>query len=122
LIYSWERERVFWTCLVETSVVDAHPKLPSGLGNDNRVDQPPWMVDLPDEANAKQIFDLFIDEVLPLNGLLLGLLLYWIGVRVDLQMVVNHLPWDPRHLRWLPGKHTYISPEEGDEHEFQFTI
>jgi hypothetical protein len=89
---------VFWTCLVETSVVDAHPKLPSGLGNDNRVDQPPWMVDLPDEANAKQIFDLFIDEVLPLNGLLLGLLLYWIGVRVDLQMVVNHLPWDPRHL------------------------
>jgi hypothetical protein len=89
---------VFWTCLVETSVVDAHPKLPSGLGNDNRVDQPPWMVDLPDEANAKQIFDLFIYEVLPLNGLLLGLLLYWIGVRVDLQMVVNHLPWDPRHL------------------------
>jgi hypothetical protein len=37
-------------------------------------------------------------------------------------MVLNHLPWDPRHLRWLPGKHVYISPEEEDEHEFLFTV
>jgi hypothetical protein len=29
---------------------------------------------------------------------------------------------DPRHLRWLPGKHVYISPEEGDERKFLFTI
>jgi hypothetical protein len=36
----------------------------------------------------------FTDEVLPLNGLLPGHLLYRPGVEVDLQMVHNHLPRD----------------------------
>jgi hypothetical protein len=29
---------------------------------------------------------------------------------------------DPRHLRWLPVKHVYISSEEGDEREFLFVV
>jgi hypothetical protein len=37
-------------------------------------------------------------------------------------MVLNHLPRDPRHLRWLLGKHVDISPEEGDKREFVFAI
>jgi hypothetical protein len=37
-------------------------------------------------------------------------------------MVLNRLLWDPRHLRWLPRKHVYISPEEGDDREFLFTV
>jgi hypothetical protein len=37
-------------------------------------------------------------------------------------MVLNNLPRDPRHLRWFLGKHVNISPEEGDEHEFLFSI
>jgi hypothetical protein len=41
---------IFETCLVETSVVDAHLKLPTGLGDDNRVGQPSWVVDFPDES------------------------------------------------------------------------
>jgi hypothetical protein len=63
-----------------------------------------------------------LDKVLPLYGLLSRLLLDWSGIGVDLQMVLNHLPRDLRHLRWLPGKHVYISPEEGDEHEFLFAV
>jgi hypothetical protein len=98
LIYSWKRERIFGACLVETSVVDAHPKLPVGVRDDNRVAQPPWVVDLPYEASTEQLFYFFMDEVLPLSGLLLGLLLHRPGVRVDLQMVLNHLPKDPEHL------------------------
>jgi hypothetical protein len=98
LIYSWEREMVFWTCLVETSVVDAHQKLPACLGDDNRVGQPPWVVDLPDEANVKQLFNILSDKVLPLCGLLSGLLLDRSDVGVDLQMVLNHLPGDLKHL------------------------
>jgi hypothetical protein len=35
---------------------------------------------------------------MPLYGLLLGLLLDRPSVRVDLQMVLNHLPRDPSHL------------------------
>jgi hypothetical protein len=80
------------------------------------------VVDLPYEANVKQLLDFLKDEVLPLNGLLLGSLLDRSGIRVDLQMVLNHLPRDPRHLRRLPGKHVNISPEEGDEREFLFAV
>jgi hypothetical protein len=80
------------------------------------------VVVLPYEASVEQLLDFFTDEVLPLNGLLPRPLLDWSGVRVNLQMVLNHLPRDPRHLRRLPGKHIDISLEEGDEHEFLFTI
>jgi hypothetical protein len=62
------------------------------------------------------------DEILPLYRLFLGFLLHRPGVRVDLQMVLNHLPSDPGHLRRLPGKHIYISPKEGDECEFLFAV
>jgi hypothetical protein len=87
-----------WACLIETGVVDAHPKFPLGLGDDNRVGQPPRVVDLPYEASVEQLLEFFTDEVLPLNGLLPGLLLHRSGVGVDLQMVLNHLPRDFKHL------------------------
>jgi hypothetical protein len=98
LIYSWERERVFWTCLVETSIFDAHSKLPTGLWDDKRVGQPPWVMDLLNEASIKQLFVLFTDEVLPLNELFLGLLLDLSAIGLDIQIVLNHLPYDPGHL------------------------
>jgi hypothetical protein len=47
--------------------------LPARLGDDNRVSQPPWVVDLPDEPSVEQLLDFFTDEVLPLNRLLLML-------------------------------------------------
>jgi hypothetical protein len=70
-----EGERVFGACLVETGVVDAHPKLPTRLGDDNRVGQQLRVVGLSDKADVEQLFDLLMDEVLPLNRLLLRLLL-----------------------------------------------
>jgi hypothetical protein len=89
---------IFGTCLIETSVVDAHSKLPAGLWDDNRVGQQLRVVDLPNKAGVEQFFDLSTDEVLPLNGLFLGLLLDRPGVGVDCQMVLNHLPRNPGHL------------------------
>jgi hypothetical protein len=55
-------------------------------------------MDLFDEAGVKQLLDLLANEVLPLNGLSLRLLTHRLGVGVDLQMVLNHLPGDLRHL------------------------
>jgi hypothetical protein len=122
LVYSWKWKRVFGTCLIETGVVDAHLKLLTGLGNDNIVGQPPRVVDLLDKAGVEQLFNFFMDEVLPLNGLLSGFLLDWSCIGVDLQMVLNHLPKDPGHLWWLPDKHINISPQKGVEHEFLFAV
>jgi hypothetical protein len=50
------------------------------------------------------------------------LLTHRLVVRVDLQMVLDHLPGDPRHLRWLPCEHVCICLEEGDEREFLFFL
>jgi hypothetical protein len=55
-------------------------------------------MDLFDKAGVKQLPDLLANEVLPLNGLSLRLLTHRPGIGVNLQMVLNHLPRDPRHL------------------------
>jgi hypothetical protein len=69
---------IFGTCLIESCVIDAHSKLPIGLQDDQRIGQPPGVVDLPYEASVEQPFDFFTDEVLPLNRLHLGLC--WTGL------------------------------------------
>jgi hypothetical protein len=97
LIYSRKWIRVFWTCLIEIGVVDAHSKLPVCLRDHDRIGQPHWVVDLLDEASLQQLADLFTDEVLP-DGLLPRLLSDRSGVGPDLQMVLNHLPRDPGYL------------------------
>jgi hypothetical protein len=86
------------------------------------IGQPSRVVDLPYDASVEQLLDFFTDGVLLLNKLLLRPLLDWSGVGVNLQMVLNHLHGDPRHLRWLPGKHVDISLEDGDEREFLFVV
>jgi hypothetical protein len=79
-------------------------------------------MDLFDEASVQQLPDLLTDEVLLLNGLSPRLLTHRFGVRVDLQMVLDHLPGDPKHLRRFPCEHVGICLEEGDEREFLFFL
>ena len=79
-------------------------------------------MDLFDEASAQQLPDLLMDEILPLNGLSPRLLTHWFGIRVDLQMVLDHLPGDLRHLRWFPYENVGICLEEGDERNFLFLL
>jgi hypothetical protein len=100
----------------------SHLKLPVCLWNDDWIGQPHWVMNLFDEADVQQLLDLLSDEVLPLNRLSLRLLTHQFGVRVDLQMVLDHLPGDPRHLRRLPCEHVGICLEQGDEREFLFSL
>jgi hypothetical protein len=53
---------------------------------------------------------------------LLGFLLDQSVVGVDLQMMLDHLPMDLKHLRRFSDKHVNGSPEEGDECEFLFVV
>jgi hypothetical protein len=79
-------------------------------------------MDLFDEASVQQLLDLLTDEILPLDGLSPWFLTHRFGVRVDLQMVLDHLPGDPRHLRRFPCEYVGICLEEGDEREFLFFL
>ena len=79
-------------------------------------------MDFTDEAGVGELINLEVDEVLPLDGLLADFLLDRSGARKDLQSMLNHIPWDPRHVGRLPGKHVDVSPEECDEREFLFVI
>ena len=98
MVYAWKWIRVLGTSLIKAGVVDAHLKLPIRLGNDDWVGQPHWVMNLFDEAGVQQLLDLLSDEVLPLNRLSPRLLAHQPGIGVDLQMVLNHLLGDPRHL------------------------
>jgi hypothetical protein len=120
LIYSWKWIWVLGIGLIEVGVVDAHLKLPVSHGNDDWIGQPYWVMDLFDEASVQQLPNLLMDETLPLNGLSPRLLTHQLGIRVDLQMVLDHLPGDPRHLRWFPCEYIGIFLEEGDECDFLF--
>jgi hypothetical protein len=79
-------------------------------------------MELFDEASVQQLSDLLTDEVLSLNGLSLRLLTHRFGIRVDLQMVLDHLPRDPRHLRRFPCEYVGICLEEGDARDFLFLL
>jgi hypothetical protein len=79
-------------------------------------------VDLFDEASVLQLPDLLTDEILSLNGLSLRLLTNQFGVRVDLHMVLDHLPGDPMHLRRFLCEYVGICLEEGDERDFLFLL
>jgi hypothetical protein len=50
------------------------------------------------------------------------LLTHWPSVGVDLQVVLDHLPGNPRHLRRFPCEHVGICLEEGDKREFLFLV
>jgi hypothetical protein len=79
-------------------------------------------MDLFDEASVQQLLDLLTNEILPLNGLSPRLLTHRFGIRVDLQMVFDHLPGDPRHLRWFPCEYVGLCLEEGNERDFLFLL
>jgi hypothetical protein len=122
LIYSWKWIWVLGTGLIEVGVVDAHLKLPVSLGNDDWIGQPYWVMDLFDEASAEQLPDLLTDEILPLNGLSPRLLTHRFDIRVNLQMVLDHLLGDPRHLLRFPCEYVSIFLEEGDERDLLFLL
>ena len=75
-----------------------------------------------DQTSCLKFLDLFCNELLPLQGLLLDFLLYRSGVWADNKVVLDYLPGNTGDIRWLPGKHIDIRPQEGNERAFLFVI
>ena len=66
--------------------------------------------------------DLFCNKLLLLQGLLLDFLLDGLGMWADSKVVLDYLPRNTGDIRWLPGKHINIFPQEGNERTFLFVI
>src|SRR4051812_26165391 len=75
-----------------------------------------------DEACRFQLLDFFCDELLALHRLLPDSLLDGPRVRTDGEVVLNHFPGNAGDVRWLPGKHINIRPQESDERAFLFGV
>src|SRR3954466_11383060 len=74
-----------------------------------------------DEACRFQL-DLFCDELLALHRLLPDSLLDGPRMRTDGEVVLNHFPGNAGDVRWLPGKHIDIRPQESNERAFLFGV
>ena len=75
-----------------------------------------------DQTNCLKLPNPFGNELLPLQGLLLNLLLDRSGMWADSKVVLDYLPGNTGDIRWLPGKHIDIRPQEGNERAFLFFI
>jgi hypothetical protein len=42
--------------------------------------------------------------------------------RIDVEGMLDQLPWHPWHVRWLPREDVAVSPEEVDECVFLFGV
>ena len=69
-----------------------------------------------------EFLDLFGNELLLLQGLLSDFLLDGPGMWVDNKVVIDYLPGNTWDIRWLPGKHIDIHPQEGNDRAFLFVI
>src|SRR3990170_8333395 len=80
------------------------------------------MQDSFDQTSCLKFLDLFCNELLPLQALLLNLLLDGSGMWADSKVVLDYLPGNTGDIRWLPGKHINIRPQEGNERSFLFVV
>src|SRR3990170_6959104 len=74
------------------------------------------------QTSCLKFLDLFSNKLLPLQSLLSNLLLDGPGMRADNKVVLDYLPGNTGDIRWLPGKHIDIRPQEGNECAFLFVV
>ena len=75
-----------------------------------------------DQTSCLKFLDFLGNELLPLQGLLSNFLLDGSGMWTDSKVLLDYLPGNTRDIRWLPGKHIDIHPQEGNERAFLFVI
>src|SRR3990170_2933342 len=75
-----------------------------------------------DQTSCLKLLNLFGNELLPLQGLLSNLLLNRSGMWAGNKVVLDYLLGNTGDIRWLPGKHIDIHPQEGNKRAFLFVI
>ena len=105
---------------VEVSVINAHAPLPVLLFHQDRISQPVRMVNLLDEVGGRELRELASDGLFAVLRESVKSLLDRLCYLFDIQAVLDHLPWDTRHVGRFPSKNILVCLEEGDERAFLF--
>ena len=75
LIYPRQRETVFWACIVEIGVIDAHSPLPFLFGDHHYICQPIRILNFFNKSSFQQFVNLVPNNLLPVRVKLPNLLL-----------------------------------------------
>ncbi|KAL6342419.1 hypothetical protein AAG906_009092 [Vitis piasezkii] len=67
LIYPWQRKTVFWACIIEVGVIDAHSPFAFLFGYHHYICQPVWILYFSDESGLQQLVNLIQDNLLPIR-------------------------------------------------------
>src|SRR5438105_5921249 len=78
------------------------------------------MVNLPDEVGNPELRELISDGLFTVLRKSAESLLDQLCSLFDFQAVLDHLPWDTRHVGRFPSKNILVRLEEGDERAFLF--
>src|SRR5438105_15207583 len=78
------------------------------------------MVNLLDEVGGRELRELVSDGLFAVLSESVKWLLDWLCSLFDIQAVLDHLPWDTRHVRRFPSKNILVCLEEGDDSAFLF--
>ena len=65
LVYPWQRETVFWACIIEGGVIDTHPPFAFLFGYHHYICQPVRILHFSNESGFQQFVNLFPDNLLP---------------------------------------------------------
>lgn len=121
MVYSREFESILRIVFLEISIVDAHASvyfIP--FQYKNRVYKPSRMQNFSNESCNYQLSQ-FCSDCLPLiKGESMQLLPNQFHLRIDLQLVLDHLPGNPKHVCRLPCKHVPVILQEPNECAFLF--
>ena len=64
MVYPWQRETIFWACIVEVGVIDAHPSFAFLFRDHYHIFQPVWIFHLSNESGFQQFVNLIPDNLL----------------------------------------------------------
>src|SRR6266508_4002370 len=80
------------------------------------------MVNLFDEVGGRELRELVSNGLFSVLRESVKSLLDRLCSLFDIQAVLDHLPWDTRHVGRFPSKNILVRLEEGDERDFLFVI
>src|SRR5437016_4791907 len=84
------------------------------------ISQPVRMVNLLDEVDGCELRELVSDGLFVVLRESMKSLLDRLCSLFEIQVVLEHLPWDTRHVGRFPSKNILVCLEEGDERAFLF--